>query len=144
MNLARRAAASVLKKTQGLQPNAPLASTKAVNGNGGGTTASAPTLTAALTAHAVLDALEPGRLDQQRQAVFAELPANPERSGAADQGAHRGEERVEPEQLGPPRRENHHREVDPERQEEQERGVERPHQDEPARRQEVSEERVEQ
>jgi hypothetical protein len=58
------------------------------------------------------------RLHEALQPVLADLVADPEGHGRSNHRANRGQDRVKPEELRFPGRQNNHREVDPERQKE--------------------------
>ena len=64
--------------------------------------------------------------------MLADLATDPERDRRADHRARRGENRIQPEQLGLARGQNDDREIDSQRQEEDERRVERAHHEEAA------------
>ena len=123
----------------GLRPQAPLVSTNAVNGKGGGMMPSAATasprcwLTRCSTRFNVDGLISRASPCSPALRPIQNVAAAPgHRTGGGQQG-------VQPEKLRLARRHDDHDEVDPERQKEHQRGIERPHQEHPARCEKVAE-----
>ena len=93
-----RHAASVMKNVHGLAPNAPLASTNAVKGKGGGITPSAATLTAAWRLARLFTRSRREGLISSVSPCSPSLRPIQKVTAAAGDGAGRGQERVQPEE----------------------------------------------